>query len=302
MTNSRNIGGNARPMYVIGDVHGDVERLLKLLVAHDIISIEDNSFEWKKPGIVVLLMGDVLDARAMSEGFGDLPFERSTSDLWLMEFLVVASSKAAKLNASVHALVGEHEVRNVRHDFSAVSPYHLRDASLRRAYFSPTGNGFAAIKSVFLTSLIYNGVLYAHAGIPLDPTDVQKTLVNKRINNAMLCEDQLVEALTQFVSHDDFSREPTRDEQRALDTMLRRRRAKKMVIGRHFTDGRGIVAGWNGKVIYTDVGISKAYMPSATIQSSSILYDDGSGALRSLDLSGRANDITSDRTRAPTET
>lgn len=281
-----------RPLYVVGDVHGDVERLLKLLVAHDIIKIEGDGFEWIKRGVVVLLMGDVLDAKARSEGFGDTPFENTTSDLWLLEFLVVASQKAAEHDSCVYALVGEHEMRNVKHDFGAVSPYHLRDVSLRKAYFSPDGKGISALRSVFLTSMIYNGTLYAHAGLPLRMTDAQKKLVNKRINPAMLCDEDNLAALTDLVSHDDYqTADPPRKDQLTLDTMLRRRLVSRMVVGRHFTNGNGIVSGWNGKVVYTDVGISKAYMPSATTESSCILFDDGSGVLASLDLSGKTHDI-----------
>jgi len=286
------MGDMVRPLYAIGDVHGDVERLLKLLVAHDIIEIlPDQTFEWKKRDVVVLLMGDVLDARAQSEAFGDLAFQGTTSDLWLMEFLVIASKKAARVGSSLHALVGEHELRNFKGDFGGASLYHMRDAEARSRYFGPSGNGLHALTSVFLTSIVYNQVVYAHAGLPLNMTSVQKPLVNKRVGAQMLANQKLVDSLTDFVQHNDYGHAPTADEQEALNTMLRRRGATCMVVGHYFTKGHGVFAGWDGKVIYTDVGISRAFMPSATSASSTILLDDGSGDLRVLDLNGQTHAV-----------
>ena len=282
---------SARPLYAIGDVHGDVERLLKLLVAHDIIEMTEQTFEWKRQNIVVLLMGDVVDARALSEGLGDLAFQGTTSDLWLLEFLLVASEKASRAGSSIYALVGEHELRNVKHDFSGASPYHMRDVAARERYFSPGGNGSRALSSIFLTSIVYNRTVYAHAGLPLRMTDSQKYLANKRVSAQMLGSQTHLDALTGIVQHSDYGHDPTVDEQEALDTMLRRRGADRMVVGSYFTRGNGVFSGWHGRIIYIDVGISRAYMPSATRDSSAILFDDGTGDLRVLDLNGRTRDI-----------
>ena len=282
---------SARPLYAIGDVHGDVERLLKLLVAHDIIETSEHTFEWKKANIVVLLMGDVLDAKALSEGFGDLAFQGTTSDLWILEFLVIASEKASRVGSSVHALAGEHEVRNIKHDFSGASPYHLRDPAARARYFSPGGNGQRALNSVFLTSIVYNRTVYAHAGLPLSMSGDQKSLIGKRIGAQILSDARRLDALAGIASHNDYGHDPSVDEQETLETMLRRRGLSKMVVGHYFTRGHGIFAGWNGRVIYTDVGISRAYMPTATRESSTVLLDSGTGDLRILDLSGETREI-----------
>ena len=278
-----------RPLYAIGDVHGDVERLLKLLVAHDIIETSDG-FEWKKENAIVLLMGDVLDARSVIEGFGDMSFQGTTSDMWLLEFLMVASKKAASKGSAIYALMGEHEYKNICHDFSSASPYHARDITTRASYFSPNGNGYRAICSHYLTSIVYNRNLYSHAGLPLRMTDDQKSLVNKRVSAQMLSPDML-DTVGEFVSHNDYIRAPSVDDQECLNTMLRRRGADRMVVGHYFTQGNGILSSWNDKVVYTDVGLSKAYMPTSTRLTSTILYDDGSGQLKILDLSGACHEI-----------
>ena len=283
--------GSARPLYAIGDVHGDVERLLKLLVAHDIIETTSDTFRWLKCGIVVVLMGDVLDARALSEGLGDMAFQGTTSDLWLLEFLMIASRKAKEAGSDIYALVGEHEVNNIRLDFDGVSPYHLRDTAARAAYFGPGGNGMRALSSVFLTSLVYNRVLYMHAGPPLDMTIEQKALINKRVSVNMLTDEKHLDALASLVRHTQYGSDPTPAQQEALETMLRRRGAKRLVVGHYFTRGNGVFSGWGGRVVYTDVGLSRAYMPNATPESSSLLYDDGDGNLRVLHLDGEARDV-----------
>ena len=279
-----------RPLYAIGDIHGDADRLLKLLVAHDLISIADGAFEWTKRDVIVIFMGDVLDAKSRIEGFGDAVFENTKSDLWVLEFIRIAAQKASACGSCVHALLGDHELRNICHDFQDTSPHHNKDVGARKAYFRRGGAGFESICQTFLTSITYNRVLYSHAGLPLSMSDTQKRIVNKKVSPSLFTDEYISDAIA-LVKTDVYAREPLPAQQESLNVLLRRRGADRMVVGHYFTNGYGIFAGWGGKVVYTDVGISRAYAPTATALSSCILYDDGSGDLRVLDLSGQTHEI-----------
>ena len=283
-----------RPLYAIGDIRGDVERLLKLLVAHGIIEMRDQTFEWIKRDVIVLLMGNVLDAKSAMGAFGDMLFDDSTSDLWILQFLQEASVKAGRAKSAILSVLGEREVRNALGDYSETSPYHCTDRNERRRHLAPGGAGFASLCSSFVTSLTHGDVVYSHAGIPLNASVVQRRIVNKRVGPPVLAAQNVCEVLG-FVGHRDYARAPSRNDQEKLETALRRRRARRYVVGHYHTGNKGIVAGWGGRVVYTDVGISRAITPHATKHSSSVLYDSGQEGedLQVLHLDGTTEPVPS---------
>ena len=280
------------PLYAIGDVRGDADRLVRILVAHDLIEIsETRTFEWKKPDVAVLFMGNLLDARSRVSAFGDMAFEGSRSDMWILEFLREASERAAEKGARVFALLGARELANVHGDFSETSTYHLGDRDRRRAYFGPEGSGRRILRDLFVTSFTHNGVLYTHAGLPLDPTPFQKIAMNKRVADTLLREDARKE-MEGLVAHEQYASSvaPDRAAQEKLNTALRRRQVRAMVIGHVFAEPgsgeRGVRVGWDGRVVYTNVALSRAMTISSTRASSSVAYDPGDGRLRALYADG----------------
>ena len=280
-----------RPLYAIGDVHGDAERLVKLMVVHGLIDVSEGRVKWLKPGVIVLLMGDVSDAKSRVSEFGDMLFQGSLSDMWIFEFLKTAQAEAEKVGSCLYSLIGNHELLNVKGDFRFASPYHARDAEKRKQYFS-AGRGFSVLTSMFLTSMTYNGIHYSHAGIPLQPSAGQKQIIGKKVSAALLQEPRMSH-LEGLISHRDYFEPATAHTEKAVATLLLRRGLKKMVIGHNFTDGKGIVHGYGGRVVYIDVGISKAFSPKASAQSSQILYDPGDGDLQVLNLDGSLKPIPS---------
>ena len=274
-----------RPLYAIGDIHGDAARLIAILTKHELIDASAGSVKWIKPDVIVLLMGDVVDAKSRSGEFGDMIFQDSLSDMWILEFLTTASQEADKMGSTVLALMGNHELMNCRGHFEWVSPHHVPSVQMRRAYFMPGGGGYRTLCDLFHTSITYNGNHYSHAGIPLDANSAQKRMLGKRVSPAMLAmkDDPDLENL---LSHRDYFVDSTKDSTYAVNTLCKRNLLKSMVIGHNFTAGEGIVSDFDGRVVYTDVGHSRAFTLTPTPQTCEVVYDSGDGALQALRADG----------------
>jgi hypothetical protein len=280
----------SRPLYAIGDIHGDAARLVAILTKHGLIDTSAGSVKWAKPGVIVLLMGDVVDAKSRSGEFGDMIFQGSLSDMWILEFLVTASQEADKMGSSVLALLGNHELMNCRGHFDWVSPHHVPSVAMRRAYFMPGGGGYKALCTLFHTSVTYNGNHYSHAGIPLEASSAQKRMLGKRVTPALL-DMQEDPDLENLLSHRDYLAESTKSSSYAADIVCKRNMLTSMVIGHNFTGGEGIVSDYGGRVIYTDVGHSRAFTLTSSPQTCEIVFDDGSGSLQVLRADGSLSPI-----------
>jgi len=283
-----------RPVYAIGDVHGDAERLMKVLSAHGLVDVSAGRVCWTQPNVDVVLMGDVTDAKSRNGDDGDALFEGSFSDLWILEFVRLAAEEAKKVNSTLVVLLGNHELMNYRGDFRYASPHHARNLRSRLEYFQK-GAGYRALTSVFVTTVTYNGVIYAHAGIPIDPTPTQLKLLDKRVNADLLGLDDVSKDLEDLVSHRDYfapgDANDAADTGRRLARILDARGVKRMVVGHNYTHGSGVVSDYGGRLVFSDVGISKAFAPNISAACMQIVYDPGDGALRAMQLDGTTRPI-----------
>lgn len=287
-----------RPLYAIGDVHGDADRLVKILTAHNIVDISSGKLHWKKRDIIVILMGDVIDAKSRVNEFGDMAFQGSVSDMWVLEFLKLAARQASTCGSSLYVLFGNHELMNFRGDFRFASPYHVRDPSSRHKYFRE-GDGYDAFTSIFLTSVTYNRVLYSHAGVPLKITEGQKHMLNRKVNGDLLAMDSKSSDLEDLVSHRDYFHPADESRSSLVERLLADRSLDRMVVGHNYTRGQGVVSDFNGRVVFSDVGISKAFSPAATKPCVQVVYDRGDGHLSVLEVDGKTKPIP---TRKPEST
>lgn len=275
-----------RPLYVIGDVHGDADRLLRILNAHDLVDLSGGTVRFVKHDVVVVFMGDILDAKSRHGEFGDMAFRNTLSDLWILEFMRVAAREARAVGSEIVALIGNHELMNLRGEVQYVSPYHMPSPAARQRYFAPDGEGTAALAELFHTSIVYNGNHYSHAGIPLNATDEQKRFMGKRATAALLKQADN-DHLESLVSHRDYA-DGAGDGDAAFRaaTLCRRHNVKRMVTGHNYTAGQGVVSSFQGRVVYTDTGISKAFTPAHTPRALEIVYDPGDGELVVLKTNG----------------
>lgn len=271
-------------MYVIGDVHGDASRLVFLLTHHRLIAIDGGTVRWVARNVILLFMGDLVDAMSRNGAFGNMAFEGSLSDMWILEFIDSLAEQAPAMGNTVTCLLGNHEVMNLNGYFQYVSPYHMKNPQGRRQYFGPGGGGRAIIERRFQTTVTYNGVLYSHAGVPIDATPGQKRLVGKRVRgNFMNIVDG--EDVEYFTSHREYMQDESKDLNFSIGRVCRRHGAERMVVGHNYT-GEGVVSRYDGRVVFVDVGLSRSFSLREAPRIYEMLFDPGDGRLVVLRLDG----------------
>ena len=92
------IDTRSRPIFVVGDVHGDLDALLTILAGLNLIDLRTGT--WVAQDTILITMGDHVDRRGDSRGVLDL--------LLLTEFT------APGFNSESHHLLGNHELERVQ--------------------------------------------------------------------------------------------------------------------------------------------------------------------------------------------
>lgn len=125
---------------VIGDLHGDLERLIATLQTMAIINTD---LDWtaEPKNTILVQLGDQVDS-ANRVPLGGAVWEKAY-DIELVLFMDQLDKKARRAGGRVVSLLGNHELMNVLHDFSYVSQRSMEKSggeALRRARFAPGGS------------------------------------------------------------------------------------------------------------------------------------------------------------------
>ncbi|WP_375770923.1 metallophosphoesterase [Archangium gephyra] len=243
----------------VGDVHGDVEALKEVLRLAKLI---DDKGRWSGGKAHLVQTGDIPD--------------RGERTREAFELLMRLEREALAAGGRVHALLGNHEVMNMLGDLRYVAPGELasfadqspepdasgtpRGLKGHRVAYGPQGR-YGQWLRAHPAVVRVNDTLFVHGGVA--PAVPAKTLAE----------------LNHWVRQDLFPGNPPggakdaqgplwfrgyalgqeEDEARALDTVLQRFGAKRMVMG-HTTDRDGkIRTRFGGKAVFIDTGLSTGY-------------------------------------------
>ena len=141
-----------RRIIVIGDIHGDLNILIKCLQKTKVI---DNKLQWIGKDTHVVQLGDQLDS---FRGFKN-PNEEP-NDIRIVHFMTQLNEFAVKHGGAVYSILGNHEIMNVIGDFRYTSVVNIRAfyggknfmTSLnKRKLFFGRGGKFAKYLSSFIT-------------------------------------------------------------------------------------------------------------------------------------------------------
>ena len=105
----------AEKIYVIGDIHGDINALLNILV--DKIKVLNEKYEWIGGKTVIVQLGDQVDGCRHNCKFT----ENDTDDIAVLKLMTHLHVIASKHGGAVHSLLGNHEIMNVQQNFNYVS-------------------------------------------------------------------------------------------------------------------------------------------------------------------------------------
>lgn len=257
-------------LFAIGDVHGDLPRLVSVLHAIGVVALDhDDRVRWvAPPGTVVVQVGDQIDSEVRDPGAEDPDWETSegSNDLHVVEFMTAIREIAERAGSMVVSCIGNHEWMNLSGDFSYVSPASIRASggaeSRRRLLASQRAGPY--VQRHFAHREIACRVgryLFSHAGIR--PWHIARLGPAVRDFRRWVRGEShgMSEQTREFLSHPDgplwtreFTGAGSANSRNGTDTVLRALRAEKMVVGHTVVP----VATWFGKVLAIDTGMSRS--------------------------------------------
>jgi hypothetical protein len=229
----------------VGDVHGDYNQFVKTLQAAEVV---DEKCNWVAGKTHLVQIGDVLD--------------RGPDSRKAMDLLMKLEVQAAEAGGAVHALIGNHEAMVPMDDLRYVHPGELKAfgglEGLRKA-MGPQGKYGRWIRT-HNTVIKINDLLFVHAGITPSTARLTMAQINKAVRDEIDKRDE--EGLAGSISGPLWTRALALGDEdevaRALETVLKRYDAKRMVIG-HTVSDEGVVARAGGRLIRIDVGMAECY-------------------------------------------
>ena len=160
--NNYKINKKFSKIIIIGDIHGDIERLKKLLINENIIN---NSLEWIAYNIIVIQLGDQLDSLNRLNNIKDW---EKLNDYDVVNFTNLLSKIAILKNSLFISLNGNHELMNILGNYSYVSKKNLNNR-----------NNLFDIKGIYRNILAnrplviqINDLIFCHAGIKKHHLDI----------------------------------------------------------------------------------------------------------------------------------
>lgn len=212
---------------VIGDIHGDMGKLIECLkIAKLIKKTSDSKWKWTGKNTVVVQVGDQIDS-CRNNGIDRCddpetytPENDNPKDIEILYFMTELHRMASEHGGAVYSLMGNHELMNVSGDMSYVSHQNLQHLSNYRTFngaiikdgkdarkflFSP-GNEIAHfLACTRKVALIIGSNLFVHAGIipmiahkyKIDDINAIMTLfLFNQINNMDIFSDLFINGAT----------------------------------------------------------------------------------------------------------
>ena len=256
----------AKRVVVIGDIHGDLQRLVKSLFAAHLIN---TNMEWiAEPADTVLVqLGDQIDSlnRTNSETWEKL------ADTEVIRFMDSVRIAAERKGGRVISLLGNHELMNVMGNFSYVSPTSLTKSGGpigRLKLYAPGASLCNQILSKRPVLCKVGSLLFCHAGLLPEHIillSAWRTTINQIVERYLLGFELTLEERLLFdkliVEEEGivWSRKLVENSHGdvLLKIVLKHMKAKCLIVGH--TPHNQVTSKYDGKIWFADVGISRAF-------------------------------------------
>jgi hypothetical protein len=257
---------------VIGDIHGDMDKLLKCLRIPNLI---DDKNDWIGGKSVVVQVGDQIDScRFRGSGNCNQPTNSldEADDIKILYFLTKLHNQASKQGGAVYSLMGNHELMNVNGDMRFVSHnninYNGMDLEGRKKLFKPgckIANFLACTRKM---ALVIGSNLFVHAGIVPEMKakynnidDMNKLLalfLLKELDQPEIFKDLFMAGKTSPLWTRMFGNDQILNCEQISET-LKTYKVGKMFVGHTPQFKKGINSQCNNTIWRTDVGMSRAF-------------------------------------------
>lgn len=246
----------------VGDVHGDYEQFAAVLQSASLIDSRD---DWAGGKTHLVQMGDVVD--------------RGPDSRKVLDLLKRLEPQAIRAGGRVHCLIGNHETMVMYGDYRYVSPGEyaaFRNDDKRLAPGHPFG--YTALRAAFRASGPYgkwiaghntliriNDTVFVHAGLSPAYAKLPISEINDRVRSELEDFSKLRGGIVLDQGGPLWYRELAEGAEAAIgpevDATLHILNAGRIAIGHTPTDG-AILPRLGGRIILTDVGLSRAYTGS----------------------------------------
>lgn len=163
---------------VIGDIHGDVSRLLQILYAAKVIN---PNMQWiaEPKNTMVVQLGDQVDS--MTRAPNAIGEWEKVADVEVIHLMDQLDNVAKPHGGRVLSMIGNHEWMNVMGDFSYVSEHSRKNTLMRQQKFAPNGQ-YSMLLSKRNVVLKLGSLLFCHGGLlphHLDMVDNNIHIINE---------------------------------------------------------------------------------------------------------------------------
>jgi hypothetical protein len=254
-------------LIVIGDLHGDLQRLTQCFYQARLIN---NDFQWiaEPRNTWVIQLGDQVDseARAQTKQWETMP------DISVVQFMVEMDALAKPHGGRVISLIGNHEIMNVMGDFSYASSKSIHDmggAAARAHKFRP-GGPIASILSRRPVVVRIGELLFCHAGLlPIHLHLAQGSIaqINEWAYRYLLYQpfssDEARKMETVILGQSSilwtrhYSEKDDDTRLASLENVLKHTKTKAMFLGH--TVVPHVIALYDMKLWFVDTGVSRAF-------------------------------------------
>jgi predicted phosphodiesterase len=253
---------NVEKIFVLGDVHGKYDRMVKNLKSNGII---DQDLHWNWGNGHLVFVGDIMDR-------GD----KVTESLWLIYHL---EQEAEKAGGKVHLLLGNHEMMVFREDLRYINwKYELICNDVGISYSDMFGKNTVLgswLRSKNAITKI-NDVIFVHAGISSDLANKDYSLdeINANIfeylnGNGVSDKKEIYKFLlgskgpTWYRGYFKESKRYPKMEQEELTAILKQYKASTIVVGHTETDT--LKSFLNGAIIDLNIPLKKDEIPNQAL-------------------------------------
>ena len=250
-------------LYILGDLHGDLENTKKALKKAGLI---DQNNQWIKQNCKLIQMGDQVDAVCRRRE-NKICNSISNFDVDVVYFMEEMAHQAEQLNSKVISILGNHEIMNIQGDLRFVSPNDIKrigGRSERIKLFQP-GSELCKLLSNRPIIYQYNGYIFCHGGLSMSMLE-KNSIQEMNIQTKKWLLNQIEQP--EFLKDEDspiWSRKFALDmgSQDELNQILKKTKSTKIFVGHTVVDK--IKSKYDNKFWLSDVGISSTF-PGDSIQ------------------------------------
>jgi len=248
----------------VGDIHGDYEKLIKVLRHAKLINRRNN---WIARDTILIQVGDL--------------FDRGDDIIKILDLLFKLRDQAKSKRSVVYLIYGNHEINNIKGNYSRVSSADMnsfKGVANREEVLSVNGKYGKILRKEFNVTMTFNDSLFIHSGLTPEFAEMGIENMNTYVRDILTnvpSFDELLEMSKKNMTHPLYTT-PILDEEGPLDSRsfvqedestlcpkvektLELTNTKRMIVGHNVIDYGEIITRCDGKVIYIDIGLGSCF-------------------------------------------